>query len=150
MKAIRISKTLLVIGLFVSLLWAQNGFAHDSDLYLSSGEGVEPNILIIFDSSGSMGDLVPAPPYSNTTDYAALVTPPDTPAANRNVVYSCNSSGSCTTVYKTDISLVLCAAAQTALTNSGYYQGRLKGDSSCGARRDTSYTLRTGNYRNYL
>ncbi len=152
MKAIRILKTLLVIGLFVSSLWAQNGFAHDSDLYLSSGQGVEPNILIIFDSSGSMGDLVPAPPYTNATDYASLLTTPEVPSANRNVVYSCTTSGSCTTVYKTDISLVLCNAAQTALTNYGYYQGRLKSDSRCGTRSagDPSYTLRTGNYRNYL
>ena len=40
------SKTLWIL-LLLCLLSAMPCFAHDTDLYMSSGEGVEPNILII-------------------------------------------------------------------------------------------------------
>ncbi len=156
MKQARMAKVLLIGLSFMCLLWVQNSFANDTDIYLSSGQGVEPNILIIFDNSGSMGDLVPAPPYNKDSVYATLLANMDPPivpqvsAANWHVVYSCTTSGSCTTVYASDISQVQCNAAKTALTNSGYYQGRLKSNSACGTWTDKSYTLRTGNYLDYL
>src|SRR4030042_3436335 len=115
MKSKYIFKMFLVIISLIIFPLMQYSFARDTDLYLSSGEGVEPNILIMFDSSGSMGELVPAPPYSVADDYAALLLamdPPVTPevsTANRNVVYSCTTSGSCGTIFKSDISLVTCA-----------------------------------------
>ena len=157
MKRIKISLILLAVFCTMCFTLIQNSSANDTDLYLSSGEGVEPNILIMFDNSGSMGDFVPAPPYYNDHGYAVILANMDPPivpqvsAANRDVVYSCNNSGSCTTVYKNNISQVLCAAVQTALTNSGYYQGRIKADSSCSTKNsDQTYTLRTGNYIDYL
>ena len=55
MKSIkRLFFLLPLLGFFFST----TSFAHDTDLYMASGEGVEPNILIIFDNSGSMNDQV--------------------------------------------------------------------------------------------
>ena len=163
MKLKQISKILLIILSFVLFPLAQDCFGHDTDLYMSSGEGVEPNILIMFDSSGSMGDLVPAPAYVPATDYADVLATsdppitPEVPSANRNVVYSCTTSGSCNTVFKNDISQVLCTKAKTSLTNSGYFVGTgnssVYSDSTCCTSTKNKcaiYTLRTGNYRNYL
>jgi len=53
-------KALFVSVFALCLLASVNGLAHDTDLYMSSGEGVEPNILIIFDNSGSMNDEIQA------------------------------------------------------------------------------------------
>jgi len=52
------SKIFFLLVFFLSL-FPLNSFAHDTDIYLASGQGVQPNILIIFDNSGSMADMVP-------------------------------------------------------------------------------------------
>jgi len=57
------SKTFFLLVFFLSLL-PLNSYAHDTDIYLASGEGVQPNILIIFDNSGSMDDNVPCQPIA--------------------------------------------------------------------------------------
>ncbi len=64
-------------GLFLSvfmicLLPTVYGLAHDTDLYMSSGEGVEPNILIIFDNSGSMNDQIQAYFYDPAITYPGI------------------------------------------------------------------------------
>jgi type IV pilus assembly protein PilY1 len=153
MKLIKVLKILLVIFCSAFLLLSQNAFANDTDLYLSSGQGVEPNILIIFDNSGSMAENVPAPAYYNDHGYAIILAnldPPIVPQvsdANKNVVYY-YKNGSYYQI-ASDISQVQCAAAKTGLTTYGYWQGKLNSNSNtnCG---NTTYTLRTGNYRDYL
>jgi type IV pilus assembly protein PilY1 len=54
-------KSLFLLILFLSL-FPLSSYAHDTDIYLASGEGVQPNILIMFDNSGSMDDYVPCQP----------------------------------------------------------------------------------------
>jgi type IV pilus assembly protein PilY1 len=107
---------------------------------MSSGEGVEPNILIIFDNSGSMNDEVQAYFYDLGITYDPLVVP----TTNANTVYYRTRWGSWA-VFKGTIAEVPCAAARTALTNQGHYEGRTS--SNC---QSDSRTLQTGNYRNYL
>ncbi len=53
----KVLKTLTISFLFMVLL-NHSSFAHDTDLYIAEGQGVEPNILILFDNSGSMGEYV--------------------------------------------------------------------------------------------
>ena len=48
--------------ILVLSLFPLSSYGHDTDIYLASGEGVQPNILIIFDKSGSMADSVPCQP----------------------------------------------------------------------------------------
>jgi len=114
-------------------------YAKDTDLYMASGEGVEPNILIIFDNSGSMNDEVQAYFYDPLILYDPLVVL----HANRNTVY--RRSGGSWILFANSIADVACAAARTALTNSGHYEGNT--NATC---TSTNRTLRTGNYRNYL
>ena len=132
-------KVLAILFLLLCFLFTGTSFAHDTDLYMAQGEGVEPNLLIMFDNSGSMGDEVQAYFYNPATLYPALVVP----QANRNTVYYL--SGATWKLFANDISNVACAAARTALTNTGHYEGNT--NSTCNS---TNRTLRTGNYRNYL
>jgi type IV pilus assembly protein PilY1 len=139
---IRKSNIFLVL-LLISFLChglASLSFANDTDLYMASGEGVEPNILIMFDNSGSMNDEVQAYYYDPAVLYSPLVVP----QANKNTVYYKTTSGSWN-LFANSISDVACLAARTALTNSGNYAGYT--NSTC---RSSQKTLRTGNYQNYL
>jgi hypothetical protein len=52
------------------LVISANAFGHDTDLYMASGEGVEPNILIIFDNSNSTADEIKAYFYNPATTYS--------------------------------------------------------------------------------
>ena len=99
----KLIKILLILVLLLTLFVVPS-FALDTDLYMSQGTGVPPNILIIFDNSYSMHETVPAPPYDPSHIYDGL----DVPTTDRNKVYSCPSS---CTKYKDDVSQVLCATA---------------------------------------
>ena len=85
--------------------------AHDTDLYMASGEGVEPNILVIFDNSGSMNDEVQTRYYAPATTYDPLVVP----QANRDTVYYRTSSGTWL-LFVNSIADVACASGRTALS----------------------------------
>jgi type IV pilus assembly protein PilY1 len=130
---------LFVISSFLLFL-PFNVYSHDTDLYMASGEGVEPNVLIIFDNSGSMNDEVQAYFYSAATTYPNLVVP----TGNRDTVYY-KVSGNTWNVFASSIASVACPAARTALTNNGHYEGNTSATCSSKYR-----TLQTGNYRNYL
>ena len=132
-------KPLLLIISFLFLILIGNSFAHDTDLYTASGAGVEPNILIMFDNSGSMAGTVRAYFYDPATLYDPIVVP----QANRNTVYY--QSGNNWKLFKNSIAEVPCANARTALTNKGMFQGNT--NMNCDSQ---NRTLRTGNYRNYL
>ncbi len=133
-------KLLLLIISFLTLLFSGTSLAHDTDLYTASGAGVEPNILIVFDNSGSMNELVQAYYYNPLVLYDPLVVP----QANRDTVYY-RAKGGAWNLFKDSISLVDCATARIALTSQGNYSGNT--NSTCSS---TSRTLRTGNFMNYL
>ncbi len=131
-------KFLLLIPL--SLLLAVASSANDTDLYMASGQGVEANVLIMFDNSGSMNEEIQAFFYDPSITYDPLVVP----QANRDTVYY-RVYGGGWNLFANSISDVACSAARTALTNKGHYEGYT--NSACSSR---NRTLRTGNYRNYL
>jgi len=136
-------KILAFIISFLCLFFPVISSAKDTDIYMASGEGVEPNILIIFDNSVSMDDVLYYVPYDPSVTYDPLVVP----TANRNVVYKYVSwqwvlYG--TSVATSQISNVPCATARNALTTLGQYTGYT--NSTC---TSSSLQLRTGNYRNY-
>ncbi len=135
-------KSLLLIITFLFLLLNGTSSAYDTDLYTASGAGVEPNILIIFDNSGSMDQQIPVIYYYNDPEnpYDPVVVP----LTNKNKVYYQTWSGGWS-VFKNSIGQVPCLAAQTALTYNGHYEGDT--NAACDG---TNRTLRTGNYRNYL
>jgi type IV pilus assembly protein PilY1 len=135
----KLIKILLINFILLSICSIPFSFARDTDLYMSSGEGVEPNILIIFDNSGSMDETVLTRYYQNSVTY----DPGPVPIANRDTVY--RKQGNNYTFFANSIADVACAAARTSLTNSGHYSGGTQ--SNCGGQ---SRTLWTGNYRNYI
>jgi type IV pilus assembly protein PilY1 len=141
MKRIRLLLMIILLSLFLT----GTSLAHDTDLYLASGEGVEPNILIIFDNSISMNGEVRAYYYDPSIDYEPLVVPLE----NRDTVYYSTGWGAWTK-FKDSISEVVCTSAQTALTNNGHYEGYTDTDWRGRTCRADYQTLRTGNYRNYL
>ncbi len=122
------------------LLLAVTCFASDIDLYMASGQGVEANLLIMFDNSGSMNDEIQAYFYDPSTTYDPLVVS----QANRDTVYY-RVYGGGWNLFSNSIADVACSSARTALTNNGHYEGNT--NSTCSR---TNRTLRTGNYRNYL
>jgi len=134
----KVAKTLIIFLLFFVFL-SDSSFAHDTDLYIASGQGVEPNILIMFDNSGSMDEYVSTRYYSNAVTY----DPGPVPTANRDTVY--RRQGGNFNFFADSIASVACSWARTALTNTGHYTGGT--NSSCGGN---SRTLWTGNYRNYI
>ncbi len=129
-----------LIGLFILFTPLMHAFAHDTDLYTASGAGVEPNILIMFDNSGSMNGTVRAYYYDPLITYDPLVVP----TADRDTVYYRTSRGTWS-LFALSINNVQCASAKTALATKGNYQGNTS--PPCNS---LSRTLRTGNYRNYL
>jgi type IV pilus assembly protein PilY1 len=122
------------------LLLAVTSFAHDMDLYMASGQGVEANLLIMFDNSGSMNDAIQVHFYDPSITYDPLVVS----QANRDTVYY-RVYGGGWNLFANSIAAVACSSARTALTNNGHYEGYTSASCSSGNR-----TLRTGNYRNYL
>ena len=133
-------KAYFILVLFLFFLVPITLHAKDTDLYMASGEGVEPNILVMFDNSGSMNEEIQVYFYDPNILYDPLVVP----QANRNTVYY-RTSGGAWSLFANSIADVACSAARTALTNKGHYEGNT--NSSCSR---TNRTLRTGNYRNYL
>jgi len=136
MKSIR--SAFLLVPL-LCLLLAVSANARDTDLYMASGEGVEANILIMFDNSGSMDEQVQTRWYDRAITYDPLVFP----VRGRDSVY--RKSSGIWVLWKNSIAEVQCTAARTALTNNGHYEGRA--DAGC---TGTTRQLRTENYMNYL
>jgi type IV pilus assembly protein PilY1 len=118
--------------------------ADDSEIF---GANIQPNVMILIDSSQSMDDYISQAaeaPYSAATVY--------TGSRATAKVYSC-TSGDCATdpsrysVYKNTIADVPCDTARTALSTVGKWNGNIR-STGCGG---SSYRqLRTGNYLNYL
>ena len=113
--------------------------ADDSDIF---GANVQPNVLILIDSSQSMKDQVPSSAYDPKTTYSGSFVP--TPS--QGTVYKYDTATKTYSVYQNSISLVPDAsgtpksAARDSLTSSGYWSGKIAG---------TTYYLFTGNYLNW-
>lgn len=148
MKSVRI---LFLFVPFLCLVFAANSFAADTDLYVGGGSGVKPNILIIFDTSGSMNDQV-----NTGNQYDAGYTYPADPNHTDiipTVVYQKNSNGSWfpLRVFKNSVSEVGCPQARSDLTSNGkgIYYGRPNWDASRSRCSGSQVSLATGNWLNF-
>ena len=140
------SKKILSLFIFLQfLLFAAHSFAADTDLYVGNSSSICPNLLIIFDTSGSMDDQVST---GNIYDHAVTYpTHPDHTDIVATKVYVLSASGDWfnpLSVFKNSIADVACSTARTTLTNKGTYTGRT--NSTC---TSTTKTLATGNYLNF-
>ena len=134
-------KRLTALVLIAALLLPLHpvAFADDSDIF---GYNVQPNVLILFDNSGSMSDPVPSVEYDPATTY---------PTRNRcgtsrsstctpNVVYKSDSSSPPKyTQYANNVASVSDANARSALSTAGFWTGPIGG---------STFHLFMGNYLN--
>jgi type IV pilus assembly protein PilY1 len=128
--------------------------ADDSDIF---GANIQPNVVIMIDNSGSMGDNAPSnsfdlpAPNGSAAYYPVLNNCDPSGKKNNQTFQACasvkvyKSGGSSTyTSYANDVGSVTgtgSTAAQNALNSAGYWSGKING---------SSVNLFTGNYLNYL
>jgi type IV pilus assembly protein PilY1 len=114
--------------------------ADDTAIYGCSSVSVEPNILIIFDTSGSMStEDIPSEYYDPDTTYSG--------SYSSNVVYRYDRRR--WTIFADDVDEFSCATVKDALETDGVTEGAIygsRGDYACGG---TDKYLCLGNYRNY-
>ena len=135
-------KNVILFTLLVFFHGLPAAFALDTDLYVVTSLQVQPNVLIMFDNSGSMNDSISGVIYSSLVTYPYVIT------EYPNRVYYRTTGGNWN-VYRDDVSQILCPAVHTALTTEGFFTGKIKfSTSDCGTTN--SANLRTGNYMNYM
>jgi hypothetical protein len=143
----KLKRILFFSVLLFCLFTALTSFAHDTDLYTTTGE-VEPNILFILDNSGSMLGVIQGYFYDPAVTYPSIVAP----AANPGKVYEYNKNGTNEAtkwpVFKNTITEVCCPWGRDPLRTKGHYEGPT--DCSCSYKQSSVKTLRTGNYRNFV
>ena len=129
-------KMIFLFVLFLSL-FPLNSFANDTDIYAARGQGVQPNILIMFDNSQSMSDSVPCQPnptrvYSKTTYFGGYYWQE----------YATSIDDAITQIGGTP-----CPIVRTHLLSPGYHSGNTRQNSS-GTCNKNSMTLATGAWIN--
>src|SRR4030042_5067146 len=144
MKWIKIIFLITFLYLFFPIL----SFAKDTDIYMASGEGVQPNILIIFDNSGSMNDEIPTRQYDKTVIYPG--------SALRDKVYRRSGwswvlFGATEALSDIDDIPALCTAARNGLTDFNFATGVSTALNFSGTLCNQNIRdLRTGNYINFM
>lgn len=127
--------------------------ADDTSIFGGGTLDVEPNVLIIFDNSGSMN-------WSTEQFQGEAYDPEVTYPGTHNARYVYYKERGWTnwytfrdigTNYKVDESEIRCSDAREALNTKGHWIGNISNRSpyDCGTRY-TARRLRTGNYWNYL
>jgi type IV pilus assembly protein PilY1 len=117
--------------------------ADDSDIF---GQNIQPNVMIVLDSSGSMNDDIGTPvAYNASTTYCSPVASDCPGTYTAGYVYKVQ--GNNLSLYAqcivpvTGCTGVSSSSAQTALSSVGHWQGKISGN---------NISLVTGNYENYL
>ena len=148
---------IFAIVMFISaLLWssvscaAPDQYPGDTSIYGGAVAAIQPNVLIIIDTSGSMSDSVPGSvePYNPATVYPSLQKC-DGSFCNTNDVYNAGDKS----FFLSDVNDVTTSCnsvnPQALLKTTGQYSGRrLKDDGGCRTSGTRSYVL--GNYVNWL
>jgi type IV pilus assembly protein PilY1 len=137
------------IGIAVAVLWvilaAAAGLrADDTEIYgVVSNPSIPPNVLIIFDTSGSMAtEDVPGDPYEPATTYSGSYA--------TNAVYQRVWDGRryVWNLFTNSVNNIACAAVKSDLLSTGYAVDKIRATNfTCGG--GTQRSLRLGNYMNY-
>jgi type IV pilus assembly protein PilY1 len=115
--------------------------ADDGDIF---GSNISPNVMIVLDTSGSMSDDAGTfVAYNPNTTYSTPLTYTTTTVYQQFTKNKdCKpASPPCYIFYKSSISAVNNPAAQTALSTTGYFSGKVSG---------SNVDLFYGNYLNYV
>ncbi|MDD3083021.1 MAG: hypothetical protein PHW17_12465, partial [Desulfobacterales bacterium] len=143
-----------IISLLSVVLWLAGAagavLADDIDIYGTTTVSVQPNVLIIFDNSGSMStEDVGGEFYDPDTTYDTTYTGSKLTNAVYQRTFNWRTwSYDYNTVYINNVDNLLCASVKNDLKTKGYANGvQLRSNSSCGG--NTTYYLRLGNFINY-
>lgn len=135
--------------------WAfADDYEGDSQIFSGQASDIAPNVLVIFDTSGSMDQqpYIAGEAYDHNTIYSTCVPSGGTVYPTDNVYYrQVDTWGNESWPLMGTFSQLSCsnAAVLTSLTNNGWYNGNFNTTTRvCGGA--TSQRLRMGNYRNYL
>jgi type IV pilus assembly protein PilY1 len=120
--------------------------ADDTEIYGTvTSVDLEPNVLIVFDSSGSMDTQdVPGDPYDPNTTFSGSYE-------TSSVYYRKWSWLTWSYVWSpflNDVGTMICGDLQSDLLSQGWAEGYIRTDSSCGG--SSWRKLRLGNYLNYI
>lgn len=111
------------------LLTAAPARADDTEIYTGGGNGIQPNVLFIIDTSGSMGTQVyTQTPYAPSTDYSASPysgTYDNTQTYWGYTTVDWNGQTTFHVLGSFASSWNRCAASQGPLASTGYYTGTL-------------------------
>jgi hypothetical protein len=137
-------KTIAILQIVSIVVWnswsLKLALADDSDIF---GTNIEPNVMILFDSSGSMDEEIFSHPYNSSTTYSTPAPYTGTKVYRKYTTKS--SCGSlprpCYKEYAATIDDVNNSSAEAALSANGYWTGRIGG---------STVDLFYGNYLNYL
>ncbi len=141
----------MALAIIAVLMIPHNSFAEDTDMFGGDSLSMEPNVLIIFDNSGSMDDYVKVgDPYDPAITYTCATCTYD----RTDVYYQYSSSwyfyaniGSNGVV---DSSEIECGSARKGLNTDGEWGGNIKWGNPHKCGGSSYYLLRTGNYLNYM
>jgi type IV pilus assembly protein PilY1 len=135
-------KIAFILRFIVLLGLLAPAYGMDTDLYVLTNADVAPNVLIMFDNSGSMNDPMTGQLYDPSITYPLVVT------GQPNAVYY-SGRGQDWTLYRDSIDDIVCENVKTTLITEGFYTGKIKLQTSeCTGSNQVN--LRTGNYRNYV
>lgn len=137
-------KRSLLFALAMILILSSQLWADDTDIYGAASISITPNILIIFDTSGSMSTVdVPGSYYTPATTYSGSRT--------NNAVYQKVCDWGCHyEPFASDINDLNCPDAKTALETYGYVLNSSVKDSDGGYTCEGSpKDLYLGNWINY-
>jgi type IV pilus assembly protein PilY1 len=131
---------------------APDQYAGDTSIYGGATSGIEANVLIIIDDSGSMADTVPGDPYDPSTTYA-VTNNCDNGDHTRNCISDAVYYANGASKFISNVSSITTSCSGVnpydLLTTTGQYNGRkLNSNGSCGGTGNRQYE--TGNYINYL
>jgi type IV pilus assembly protein PilY1 len=137
-------KTAIALALTAVLsLWLLTpAVADDSDIF---GANIQPNVMILIDSSQSMSDTVTSIAYDNNLSPGYPVVNRcginrDQPCTTPVVFRQTSSNPNVYRVYQNTIALVPSSSARAGLTNVGFWSGQISG---------SNVSLFVGNYLNY-
>ncbi len=141
----------LLIGVLVVLGLAGILRADDTEIYGTvTNPDIEPNILIIFDNSGSMDEAdVPGIPYDPNESYACAGC-----TYSPNAVYYRRYNSSTGTywwdLFTNNVNNLNCSTIRQPLLEQGYAEGYIRSTSPYNCGGSTKRYLRLGNYLNYI
>ncbi|TFG43442.1 MAG: hypothetical protein E4H48_02400, partial [Syntrophobacterales bacterium] len=134
---------LTVAILLVILAAAASLRAEDTEIYGVVSNSIPPNVLVIFDTSGSMAtEDVPGDPYEPTTTYSG--------GSTTNAVYErvWNGHSYQWNLFTNSINNIACSAVKSDLLSIGYAVDKIRATNfTCGGTKKRS--LRLGNFMNY-